>query len=96
MVARPDRLYEELQQGFEFASAQRIRDVLKEIVPGLVPQALRHLFTSLGRNGFVPLDAQARLLDHSLPKSMTQSVYGNWPHDRLKEEASKLWQQLGY
>lgn len=93
-VPVPSRLYEDLQQGFEFASDQRIRGVLKEIVPGLVPHALRHLFTSLGRKGFIPLDAQARLLDHSLPKSMTQSVYGTWDHERLREEASKVWNQL--
>ena len=94
-VPLPGAVFNELEQGFEFASAERVRVVLREIVP-VKPHGLRHLYTSLGRQGGVPLDAQARLMDHSLPASMTQMVYGEWPHDRLRMESMKVWKQLGW
>ena len=94
-VPLPAQLFEDLKQGFKFSSSTRVRDVLKTIIPRQ-PHGLRHLFTSMGRRGGIPLDAQARLMDHSLPGSMTQEVYGEWPHDRLRDEASKVWSQLGY
>jgi len=94
-VPLPRELFAELQEGFEFASAERVRVVLREIIP-VKPHGLRHLYTSLGRQGGIPLDAQARLMDHSLPASMTQMVYGEWPHERLRAESVKVWEQLGF
>lgn len=94
-VPLPEALSKELEGGFTFCSPVRIRVILQELVPGLVPHGLRHLFATLGRKQGVPLDAQARLMDHTLPGSMTQMVYGEWPHHRLREEASKIWEALG-
>ena len=92
----PESLYEELQQGFKFASRVRVGDVLKEIIPGITPHGLRHQFSTLCRSKGLSLDVTARLMDHSLPGSMTFETYGDWLHKRLREEAAKVWSQVGY
>lgn len=81
----PSALFAELQEGFKFTSRERARMILKTIVP-VKPHGLRHQFATLARKGGVPLDARARLMDHTLPGSLTESVYGDWPHDRLRKE----------
>lgn len=94
-VPLPAELYAELKGDMpRFVSPARLRVVLEGICPGLVPHSFRHLFATVGRRVGVPLDAQARLMNHSIPASMTQTVYGEWPRERLRMEASKIWKSL--
>lgn len=94
-VPLAEHLHTELiNEWVDFASPQRIRMVLSEVVPGVPPHGLRHLYASTARACGVPVDALAALMDHSLPASLQTAQYGSWPRERLRIEQEKITDRL--